>query len=87
MFTAYTGIDNYKFDPYGIMCDEGGANMNTIEEVYWKEFMACLRVVTCQLHFKSCARRHLLGIDKDKQKSFEYLIAKLCECYTKGEYE
>ena len=23
----YTGIDDYKFDPYRIMCDEGGANM------------------------------------------------------------
>ena len=80
----YTGID-YKFDPYGIMCDERGANMNTIEEVFRKEFMAHQRVVTC--HFKSCARRQLLGFDKDEQKSFEDLIAKLCECYTKGEYE
>ena len=26
----YTGIDDYKFDLYGIMCDEGGANMNAI---------------------------------------------------------
>ena len=83
----YTGIDDYKFDPYGIMCDEGGANMNAIEEVFGKEFMAHKRVVTCQWHFKSCARRQLPGIDKDEQKSFEGLIAKLCECYTKGEYD
>ena len=83
----YTGIDDYKFDPYRIMCDEGGANMNAIEEVFGKEFMARQRVVTCQWHFKSCARRQLLGIDKDEQKSFEDLIAKLCECHTKGEYE
>ena len=69
------------------MCDEGGASMNAIEEVFGKEFMACQRVVTCQWHFKSCARRQLPGIDKDEQKSFEDLIAKLCECYTKGEYE
>ena len=61
----YTGIDDYKFDPYGIMCDEGGANMNAIEEVFGKEFMACKRVVTGQWHFKSCARRQLQGIDKD----------------------
>ena len=79
----YTGID-YKFDPYGIMCDEGGANMNAIEEVFGKEFMAHQRVVTCQWHFKSCTRRQLLGIDKDEQRSFEDLIAKLCECYTRG---
>ena len=58
------------------MCDEGGANMNAIEEVFEKEW-----------HFKSCARRQLPGIDKDEQKSFEDLIAKLCECYTRGEYE
>ena len=32
----YTGIDDYKFDPYGIMCDEGGTNMNAIEEVFGK---------------------------------------------------
>ena len=53
----YTGIDDYKFDLYGIMYDEGGANMNAIEEVFGKEFMAHKRVVTCQWHFKSCARR------------------------------
>ena len=83
----YTGIGYYKFDPYGIMCDEGGTNMNAIEEVFGKEFMAHKRVVTCQWHFKSCARRQLPGIDKDEQKSFEGFIAKLCECYTKGEYD
>ena len=83
----YTGIDDYKFDPYRKMCDEGGANMNVIEEVFGKEVMAHQRVVTCQWHFKSCARRQLPGIDKDEQKSFEDLIAKLCECYTRGEYE
>ena len=38
---GYTRIDDYKFDPYGIMCDEGAANMNAIEEVFGKEFMAC----------------------------------------------
>ena len=82
----YTGIDDYKFDPYGIMW-EGGANMNAIEEVFGKEFMAPKKVVTCQWHFKSCARRQLPGIDKDEQKSFEDLISKLCECYTKSEYD
>ena len=61
--------------------------MNAIEEVFGKEFMAHKRVVTCQWHFKSCTRRQLPGIDKDEQKSFEGLIAKLCECYTKGEYD
>ena len=44
----YTGINNYKFDPNRIMCDEGCANMNAIEEVFGKQFMACQRVVTCQ---------------------------------------
>ena len=83
----YTGIDDYKFDPSGIMCNEGGANMSAIEEVFGKEFMAHKRVFTCQWHFKSCARRQLSGIDKDEQKSFEDLIAKLCECYTKSEYD
>ena len=46
-FQDYTGIDDYKFDPYRIMFDEGGANMNAIEEVFGKEFMAHQRVVTC----------------------------------------
>ena len=32
----YTGIDDYKFDPYGVMCDKGGANMNAKEEVFGK---------------------------------------------------
>ena len=35
------------------MCDEGGANMNAIEEVFGKEFIACQRVVTCQWHSKA----------------------------------
>ena len=30
----YTRIDNYKFDPDRIMCDERGANMNAIDEVF-----------------------------------------------------
>ena len=51
------------------MCDEGVANMNAIEEVFGKEFMAHQRAATCQWHFKSCARRPLPGIDKDEQKS------------------
>ena len=55
--------------------------------MFGKEFMARKRVVTCQRHFKSCARRQLPGIDKDEQKSFKDLIAKLCECYTKSEYD
>ena len=52
------------------MCDEGGTNMNAIEEVFGKELMARKRVVTCQWYFKSCARRQLPGIDKDEQKMF-----------------
>ena len=32
----YTGIDDYKFDPYRIMCDEGGANMNAIVGSVWE---------------------------------------------------
>ena len=40
----YTGINDCKFDPYGIMCDEGGTNMNAIEEVFGKEFMASKRL-------------------------------------------
>ena len=84
---GYTGIDDYKFDLYGIMCNEGGASMNAIEEVFGKEFMARKRVVTCQWHFKSCATGQLPSIDKDEQKSFEDLTAKLCECYTKSEYD
>ena len=28
------GQEGYKFNPYGIMCDENGANLNAIEQVF-----------------------------------------------------
>ena len=28
------GQEGYKFNPYGIMCDENGANLNVIEQVF-----------------------------------------------------
>ena len=43
------------------MCDESGANMNAIERVFGKDFMA--RVVTCQWHFHQCAKCQLPEIN------------------------
>ena len=71
----YTGIDDYKFDPYRIMCDEGGANMNAIEEVFGKEFMARQRVVTCQWHFKSCVRRQSQILTRMNKKALRILFS------------
>ena len=35
----YKQEPGYKFNPYGIMCDENAANQLAIEKVYGKEFL------------------------------------------------
>ena len=37
--TDYKQEPGYKFNPYGIMCDENAANQLVIEKVYGKEFL------------------------------------------------
>ena len=40
-----TGDTTYKFNPYGIMCNRNGANVNAIVNVFGKDFLT--RTVTC----------------------------------------
>ena len=66
------------------MCDEAGCNFNTIESVYGKEFLG--RTVTCQFHFKNCAKNQMKNINIHEQQTFKELCGKLCYTYTKHEY-
>ena len=80
-----TGNSQYKFNPIGIMCDESGANMNAIERVFGKDFMA--RVVTCQWHFCQCAKCQLPEINTLERETFTKMVNDLCYSSTVNDYE
>ena len=75
----YKQDQNYKFNPYGIMCDENAANQLAIEKVYGKEFLK--RVVTCQWHFKQCILRQLPNVHAMERETFKKYVNKICHCY------
>ena len=66
------------------MCDEAGCNFNAIEKVFGKEFLG--RTVTCQFHFKSCAKNQIKNINIHKQETFKSLCEKLCYTYMNHDY-
>ena len=49
----FTGDKSYNFLPYGLMVDFN-ANFNAIQAMFGKEMLA--HTVTCQWHFKACAK-------------------------------
>ena len=65
--------------------DEAGANLQGLRKVYGDEFME--RVVSCQFHFKQCARRQLKNIDENDQATFMHLVMKICLAQTVAEYK
>ena len=78
----YKQDQNYKFNPYGIMCDENAANQLAIDKVYRKEFLK--RVVTCQWHFKQCILRQLPDVHVMERETFQGVCEKamsLLHCY------
>ena len=80
-----TGNSEYKFNPIHVMCDESGANMNAIERVFGKDFMA--RVVTCQWHFRQCAKHQLPDINPLERETFTKMVNDLCYSSTVNDYE
>ena len=79
------GEKGYKFNPSMICMDEAGANLQGLRKVYGDEFME--RVVSCQFHFKQCARRQLKNIDENDQATFMHLVTKICLAQTVAEYK
>ena len=66
------------------MVDEACANFNAIQAVFGKEMLA--HTVTCQWHFKSCAKCQLPSILPEDQNSFIEMIGKLYKTYVRSEY-
>ena len=79
------GEKGYKFNPSMICVDEAGANLQGLRKIYGDEFME--RVVTCQFHFKQCARRQLKNIDENDHSTFMHLVTKICSAQTVAEYK
>ena len=80
-----TGNSEYKFNPIHVMFDESGANINAIERVFGKDFMA--RVVTCQWHFRQCAKHQLPDINPLERETFTKMVNDLCYSSTVNDYE
>ena len=80
----FTGDKSYNFLPYGFMVNEAGANFNTIQAVFGKEMLD--HTVTCQWHFKACAKQQLSSILQEDQNTFMEMIGKLCKTYVRSEY-
>ena len=80
LLAEVSGIPGNKFNPRGIMCDEAGCNFNAIKKVYGQEFLG--QTVTCQFHFKNCAKNQIKNINIHKQETFK-LCEKLCYTYLK----
>ena len=66
---------SYNFLSYGFMVNEADANFNTIQAVFGKEMLA--HTVTCQWHFKACAKQQLSSILQEHQNTFMEMIGKL----------
>ena len=76
---------NYKFNPSMICMDEAGANLQGLRRVFGDAFM--VRVVSCQWHFKECAKRQLKNIDVNDRATFWHLVGKICTAQTFAEYK
>lgn len=76
----------YHFFPTaGFLCDEHGANFNAIENVYGKEMLG--KTVTCQWHFRECAKRQVKDIRKDDRETFKEMVSKICYTSTATQYK
>ena len=85
VLTAVSGINNYKFNPIRIMCDEAGANFLGIEAELGKEFLA--KTVSCQWHFWQCTKNHMKKVDEHEKETFRCLFNELCYTTTAHQFE
>ena len=81
----YVGDPNYKFNPSIVMCDEAGANIQGLKEIFGPDFLN--RIATCQWHFHQCAWRQLRHIDEGDRKTFVEMVYKICQAMTVHEYK
>ena len=82
---AVSGIENYKFNPIRIMCDEAGANFLGIEAALGKEFLA--KTVSCQWHFRQCAKNNMKKVNEHEKETFKSLFNELCYTSTAHHFE
>ena len=81
----YTGNPNYMFNPAMFVTDEASAIHQGMYSVFGNEFLD--KITTCQWHFKRCAWRQLVHINKDECSSFREAIHGICKAKTAHEYE
>ena len=59
---------------------QGAISMQLKRCMYDQEFLS--RTVTCQFHFKNCAKNQIKNINIKEQVTFKSLCEKLCYTYT-----
>ena len=65
--------------------DEAGANLQGLRRFFGDAFM--VRVVSCQWHFKECAKRQLKNINVNDRATFWHLVGKICTAQTFAKYK
>ena len=84
MLKQHTNNPDFTWNPRGFMCDENGANKIAIKRVLGESIAK--HTVSCQWHFKHCARHQLKNIKKENHEKFLHLAQKLTQCATKHDY-
>ena len=82
----YKGEKGYKFNLSMICCNEAGANLQAICEVYGEDFYNN-KVATCYWHFFRCVECQLNRIDVNERKMFMDAVHALCKASTVMEYK
>ena len=76
------GQECFKFNPYGIMSNENSTNLNAIEQVFGTVYMG--KTVTCQWHFRQCARKQLSSVNALEKETFKSLYSLIQQVNMKG---
>jgi hypothetical protein len=84
MLQDFTGIDGYKFNPYGFIADENHANWNSLRAVYGDSVLD--RVVSCEFHYKQSVERHAKKLVKDSEK-FKTVAHGMLQALTVTEFQ
>ena len=80
-----SGDTEKKFNPFGWMADEAGANWSAIAKVFGQD--ALDHTVGCQFHFKQSVNRHANKLTSDKSKAkFKQLADCLMQAATSSLY-
>ena len=85
MLCDYSGIQDYRFNPKGFMCDEHHANFTSIETVFGRD--AAARVKTCEFHFKQSVHRRTRRLPENIREEFDTLALKWLQAPTSSDCE